>query len=164
MYRKQLSKANQEWLWTDTDQNDSFSDSSYLFPVQRILQNEVMIARTEANWISILGNQIKDICYWWDVIRKVFFVGLLLYVITQPLIAWLNECGWHQLSTIAQPWTARLRAWTQLTYFLSFSTTSVFPLHFALNRIFHFAQCPKRQGDVNNLRVTLVAAMLSKFF
>ena len=39
MFRKQLSKASQEWLWTDADQNDSFSDSSYLFPIQRILQN-----------------------------------------------------------------------------------------------------------------------------
>ena len=51
MYREELSKASQEWLWTDADQNDSFSDSSYLFHVQHILQNEVIIVRTEANSI-----------------------------------------------------------------------------------------------------------------
>ena len=39
MYRKKLSKASQEWLWTDADQNDSFSDSSFLLPIQPILQN-----------------------------------------------------------------------------------------------------------------------------
>ena len=55
MYRQKLSKASQEWRWTDADQNDSFSDSSYLFPIQRILQNEVMIARSEANSILDLG-------------------------------------------------------------------------------------------------------------
>ena len=38
-----------------------------------------------------------------------------------------------------------LRAWTQLTYFLSFSLSSVFSLHFALSRSFYFAHCPKRQ-------------------
>ena len=47
MYRKEFSKASQEWLWAEADQNDSGSDSSYLFPIQRILQNEVMIGRTE---------------------------------------------------------------------------------------------------------------------
>ena len=88
---------------------------------------------------------------------KRFLKGQLLYIITQSLIDWSNECSWHQLSTIAQPWTTPvLRAWTQLTYFLSFSTSSVFSLHFARSRIFYFAQCPKRQGGVNNLRVTLV--------
>ena len=56
MYRKKLSKASQEWLWTEADQNDSFSDSSYKFPIQRILQNEVMTARTQANSILDFGN------------------------------------------------------------------------------------------------------------
>ena len=55
MCRKKLSKASQEWLWNDADQNDSLSDSSYLFPVQRILQNWVMIARTKVNLILDLG-------------------------------------------------------------------------------------------------------------
>ena len=45
---------------------------------------------------------------------------------------------------------------TQLTYFLSFSTGSVFPLHFGMSRIFYFVQGPKRQGSVSNFRVTLV--------
>ena len=55
MCRRKLSKASQEWLWTNADQNDSFSDSSYLFPIQPILQNWVLIARTEANSILDLG-------------------------------------------------------------------------------------------------------------
>ena len=55
MYRKKFSKASQEWLGTDADQNDSFSDSSCLFPIQPILQNEAMIGRTEANTILDLG-------------------------------------------------------------------------------------------------------------
>ena len=38
-----------------------------------------------------------------------------------------------------------LRAWTQLTYFLSFSTISVFSLPFVMSRMFYLAQCPKRQ-------------------
>ena len=50
-----------------------------------------------------------------------------------------------------------LRAWTQLTYFHSFSASSVFPLHFAMSRISYFIQCPKRHGGVNNFRVTLVS-------
>ena len=55
-----------------------------------------------------------------------------------------------------------LRAGTQPTYFLSFSTSSVCPLHFAMNRSFYFAPCPKRQGGVNNFRVTLVWYKLQK--
>ena len=39
MCRKKLSKASQEWLWTDADQNDLFSDSSYLSPIQPIIWN-----------------------------------------------------------------------------------------------------------------------------
>ena len=39
MYRKKIFKASQELAWTDANQNDSFSDSSYLFPIQRILPN-----------------------------------------------------------------------------------------------------------------------------
>ena len=55
MCRKKFSKASQEWFWNDADQNDWLRDSSYLFPVQRSLQNEVMIARTAANSILDLG-------------------------------------------------------------------------------------------------------------
>ena len=52
---KKLSKASQEWLGTEADLNDSFSDSAYWFPIQRILQKEVMIVRAEANSIHDLG-------------------------------------------------------------------------------------------------------------
>ena len=55
MYRKKSSKASQEWLWTDADQNDSFSVFSYLSPMQLILQSYVLMARTEANSVLDLG-------------------------------------------------------------------------------------------------------------
>ena len=57
----------------------------------------------------------------------------------------------------------RLRAWTQLTYFLSFSISSVVPLHFTMNKISFFAQCPKDQGSVNNFRMTLVCTLRALF-
>ena len=148
MYRKTFSKASQEWLGSDADQNDSFSDSSYLFPIQCILQNEVMIARTELVQSSILGNSMKDICYWWDPIRESFLEGILLYLMMQSLIVWLNGLPWHLLSTIAQPWTAPVsvlgQSWPTFSLFF---TSSVFPFHFAISRTFYFAQCPKHQGE-----------------
>ena len=55
LYRKKLSKTSREWLGIDAKPNDSLSDSSYLFLIQRILQNEVIIARTKANSILDLG-------------------------------------------------------------------------------------------------------------
>ena len=47
-------------------------------------------------------------------------------------------------------------AWIQLTYFLSLSTNSVFRFVFAMSRFFSFVQGQKRQGGVNNFKVTLV--------
>ena len=61
MYGKEFSKPSQEWLWNDANQNDSFSDFSYLFPIQCILQNEVKIATTEANAFLDLG-QFNEAC------------------------------------------------------------------------------------------------------
>ena len=72
---------------------------------------------------------------------------------TQPLIAWLNECSWHLLSPRARPW---LPTWTQLTYFLSISTRSVFPLYYAVSRIIFSSSVQIAKGIVNNFRVTLV--------
>ena len=74
----------------------------------------------------------------------------------QSLIAWLDECSWHQLSTIAQSWTAPVSVLSHSWPTFSFSTSSVFPLHFAMSRIFCFVQCPKRQGGVNNFVVALI--------
>ena len=76
----------------------------------------------------------------------------------QSLIAWLNECSWHLLSSFDHSLALNypcLRAWTQLTHILC-STSSVFPLYFAMSKSFHFVQCPKRQGGVNSFTVTLV--------
>ena len=81
----------------------------------------------------------------------------------QSLIAWLN--GVQLASAVDQsPALNRpcLRAWTQLTYFLSFSTSSVFPLYFAMSKISYFIQCPKCRGgggSVNNFKVTLVSLL-----
>ena len=65
------------------------------------------------------------------------------------VIDWLIK--WVQLAAAAvhNPALNRpcLRAWAYLTYFLSFSTSSVFPLHFTISRILCFVQCPKRQGE-----------------
>ena len=73
---------------------------------------------------SILGNAMKDICYWLDPIRERFWVGLLPHVMMHPLIAWLNGYSWHQLSTIAQSWTALVsmlrHSWPTFSLFLPF--------------------------------------------
>ena len=58
------------------------------------------------------------------------------------LIKWVS--AFYQSPALNRPC---LRAWTQLTYFLSFSTSPVFPLHFAMSRIFYFVQRPKRHGE-----------------
>ena len=48
----------------------------------------------------------------------------------QSLIDWLNECRWHQLSTIAQPWTipvsVREHSWPIFSLFLPVQS-SLFP-------------------------------------
>ena len=81
-----------------------------------------MIARTEANSILDLG-----VIQWRiSAIGRIQFgkvlVGLLLYVTMQSLIDWLNEGSWHQLSTIAQPWTAPVsllgHSWPTFSLFL----------------------------------------------
>ena len=55
-----------------------------------------------------------------------------------------------------------LRAWTQLTYFLSFPTSSVFPLPFAMSRIFISPSVQNAKESVNNFRVTLVLACVNE--
>ena len=74
------------------------------------------------------------------------------------LIAWLNECSWHQLSTKAQPCTAPVsvirHSWPTFSLFLPVQSF-LFPFLWA--EIFYFVQCPKL-WDVNNFRVTLVCS------
>ena len=76
------------------------------------------------------------------------FFGRTVALPGDAVIDWLIK--WVQLAPAVDhsPVLNRscLRAWTQLTYFLSFSTSPVFLLQFAMSRIFYFAQCPKRQG------------------
>ena len=147
MYGKKLSKASQELLWTDADQNDSFSNSSYLFPIQRILQNEVMIARTEAN--SILDLE-------WFNVGHLLLVGsnsgtffgkttaLRGDAVIDCLVRWVQwaPAVYHSPSLDR----SCLHAWTQLTYLFSLLPVQSSPFYFAMSRIFYFAQCPNRQG------------------
>ena len=88
----------------------------------------------------------------------VFLVGLLLYVIMQSLIAWLNEYSWHQLSTIVQAWTTPVsvlgRSWSTSSLFYQFSLLS----SFCYEQNFFISpsvQNAKRMG-VNNFRMTLL--------
>ena len=159
MYRKEFSKASQEWLWTDADQNDSFSDSSYLFPIQPILQKEVMIARTEANSILYLGWFNEGHLLLIGSNSEMFF-GRTIALPDDAVIDYLIK--WVQLAPAVDHSPALnrpcLRTWTQMSYFLSLSTSSVFPLHFAMSRTFYSVQRAKRQGGGNNFLVTLVCS------
>ena len=102
---------------------------------------------------SILGDSMKDICHWYDPIRERFLTGLLLYVMMQSLIDWLNEHSWLQL-----PWTAPVsvlgHSWPTFSLFLPVQS-SLFNLPWAE---FSFRPVSKTRGGgvVNNLRVTLV--------
>ena len=82
-------------------------------------------------------------------------IPCVLYPIKHWLIAWSNEYYRPQPS-LNLPC---LRVWKQLTYFLSFSTSSVFPLHFAMSEIFYFAR-GGGGGIVNNFWPTLVTTFL----
>ena len=77
----------------------------------------------------------------------------------QSLIDWLNRCSWHQLATLAKPWTVPppspcLDTADLLSlFFYQFSL----PSSFCHEKNFLFRPvCPKRHGSVNNFRVILV--------
>ena len=122
MYRKEFSKVSQDLRWSDADQNDSFSDSSYLFPVQRILQNWAMIARTEANSILDVGLLNEKYPLLVGSSSGTFFGKTNALGVMQWLIAWLNNCSWHLLLTIAQFWAAPVfvlgHSWPAFSLFL----------------------------------------------
>ena len=132
----------------NADQNDCCSDFSYLFPCTAPFK--IKLRQTELRFIrsSILCNSMKIIQYWYDPIRKGFFVRLLVYALIAVidwLIKWVQSAPAVDHSPVLKG--PCLRAWTQLTYFLSFFISSVFPLHFAMSRIFCVIQCPKSQGE-----------------
>ena len=52
-----------------------------------------------------------------------------------------------------------LRAWTQLTSFLSLSTIPVSPLYFAMSRVFVSSRVQNAKGSVNNFLVALVQTL-----
>ena len=72
-------------------------------------------------------------------------------------MAWLNECSWHQLSTIAQPWAAPISVLGHnrhtFSLFLS-AQSSLFPLPWV--RCFISSSVQNAGGGGNNLTVTLV--------
>ena len=122
MYRKNFSKASEEWLWTDADQNDSFSDSSYLFPVLCILQMKLWQPELRLTQSSILGNSMKHICCWYDPIQVSFFgktIALHDNAVIDCLI-YMGTVGTNAVDHSPALNRPCLRAWTQLTYFLSF--------------------------------------------
>ena len=104
-----------------------------------------MIARTEACSILDFAELNEE-----DLLlvgsNSVTFFGKTIALRDDAVIDCLIK--WAQYS----PEPPCLRAWTQLTYFLSFSTSSVFPLHFSMSKIFI---SPSVQ-NVKNVRVTLV--------
>ena len=107
MSRKKLSKASEEWLWTDADKHDSFSDSSYLFPIQPLSSKQSYDSQNwgqfnPRSWVIQWGISTIDRIQ----LGERFLAEPLLYVMMQSLIAWLNGCSWHLPLTMAQPWTA----------------------------------------------------------
>ena len=84
---------------------------------------------------SILGNER---CLLLAASNLVTFFGTTIALHNEAVIDWLIK--WVQLASAVDRSPvldhSGLRAWTQLTYFLSFYTSSVFPFHFAVNRIF----------------------------
>ena len=144
MYRKKLSKASQELLWSDADRNDSFSDSSYPFPS---LQNWIVIARTGACPFLDL-EKFNEGCLLLVGSNSVTFFGRIIALPDDAIMDWLIK--WTHLAPAVDRSPALnrlcLRAWTQLTYFLSFSTSSVFPLHFAMSRIFISSSVQNAKG------------------
>ena len=91
------------------------------------------------------------------------FFGRLLFLrfdaVVDCLIKWVHlALAFDQSPALKHPC---LRARTQLTYFLSFLTISVFPLYLAMSRIFISPSVQNAKGGVNNQRVTLVTLVYS---
>ena len=116
-----------------------------------------MTARTEASSILNLG--------WFNEgylplarSNSVTFLDRTIALLDDAVIDWLIK--WVQFTPAVDHSPALNRpclpAWTQLTYFLSFSTSPVFPLHFAMSRIFISLNVQNAKGSVNIFRVTLV--------
>ena len=83
-----------------------------------------------------------------------FFGRTIVYMMMQSLIAWLNECSWHQLSTIPSPKPPPVsvlgHSWPTFSLFL--------PVHSSLchEQSFLFRPVSKTPRGVNNCRVTLI--------
>ena len=106
MYRKRilkcksgmaLNRSRSKWLIFQTLPTSSIYSISFKIELWWL---ELRLIQS-----SILGNSMKDIYCWYDPIRERFLVKLLLFLMMQLVIAWLNKYSRRQLSTIAQPWT-----------------------------------------------------------
>ena len=112
-----LNRRRSKWL------------TPYLFPIQRIPQNYIMIARTEANPILDLGWFNEEYLPLVGSDSGTFFGRTIADASIDCLIRWvqLASAVYHS-PALNRP---SLRAWTQLTYFLSFSSFQ-FSLSFSL--------------------------------
>ena len=92
---------------------------------------------------------------------SVFLVGLLLYIMMQSLIDWLNQQSWRLLSTIAQSWTAPVsvlgHSWPTFSLFLPVQS-SLFTLLWT--EFFIPSTIQNAEGGVNNIRVTLLSLII----
>ena len=111
-----------EWLCNDADQNELFLVYFYPFLIQLLLQNKVMIAKTEA--YSILGLEYFNEGYLLMVGPKsVTFFGRTIAVRDDAVIDCLIK--WVQLAPAidhSQPWTAPVSvleySWPTFSLFL----------------------------------------------
>ena len=96
---------------------------------------------------SILDNSTKDTCFGRIQFSNVFGIALHYDAVIDCLIEGVQLTPAVDYSlALNRP---SLRAWTQLTYFLSLPPSSVFPLHFAMSRMFSFRPVSKTPGKVS---------------
>ena len=144
---KSFSKTSQKSHWNDASQKGSFSNYAYLFPNSVFFKINSHWSEPRLLQSTIFNKEMKGyLTLLWSNSGTFFDTTIALRgdAAIDCLIKWV------QLTTAVDHSPALncpcLRVWTQLTYFLSFSTSSVFSLPFAMSGIFYFSQCPKRKG------------------
>ena len=150
MYRKKFSKASQEWLWTRCTSKWLIFRLFLLVPYTAYPSKS---SRDSQNWgwFNPRSQVINEEYLVMVGAVPVTFLGRLLFLHEDAVIDWLIKCVQLAAAVDHSPALNRpcLPAWTQLTYFLFFSTSSVFPLHLAMSRIFYFAPVSKTPRGVS---------------
>ena len=139
--RKRLNSWKEPWRF--------YTIISFPFESEPIKthQNEVMIAKTEANSLLDLGWFNEGYLLLTGLDSETFF-GRTIVLRDDAVIDCLIK-GVQLASDVDHSSALNrpcLRAWTQLTYFLSFSTSSLFRLHCAMSRIFISASVQNAKG------------------